>query len=99
MLLLFGNTNSSFIIISLLIGMGFGGCFVIYATSVSDIYGISVLGSVYPWIFFSYGASGILCPLTGGILFDITGSYLVPVFLATLISAMGAIYSHKLYQK
>ncbi len=99
MLLLFGNTNSSFIIISLLIGMGFGGCFVIYATSVSDIYGISVLGSVYPWIFLSYGASGILGPLTGGILFDITGSYLVPVFLATLISAMGAVFAYKLYQK
>ncbi len=89
-LLFTGDSGGYFIIVSGFIGLGFGACFVLYATAVSNIYGADLLGSIYPWIFLAYGISGIAGPLTGGLLFDLTGSYLPAIILAACLTSFGA---------
>jgi len=98
-LLFLGENNIIFLLLSLFIGMGFGSCFVLYATSASHIYGANILGSVYPWIFLAYGFSGIMGPITGGWLFDSTGAYAPAIILATCLTAIGALGCHLLQKK
>lgn len=64
-----------FILLSALLGFGFGGHFVIYPVRVVSRYGQDRLGSVYPLVFLSYGVAGITGPGIGGWLYDATGSY------------------------
>jgi MFS transporter, OFA family, oxalate/formate antiporter len=97
--LLFVNGNSIiFLIVSMFIGLGFGSCFVLYATVVADSYGASVLGTIYPWIFLAYGISGIAGPVTGGWVVDVTGSYLPAIIFATCLTIFGA-FSFRHYLK
>jgi OFA family oxalate/formate antiporter-like MFS transporter len=89
--LLFVNGNSIiFFIVSMFIGLGFGSCFVLYATAVADYYGANLLGTIYPWIFLAYGISGIAGPVTGGWVVDITGSYLPAIIFAICLTTFGA---------
>jgi len=52
-------------------------------------YGSNAVGTVYPFIFLSYGSSGILGPTVGGALFDKTGNYAASLGVAALITALG----------
>ncbi len=62
-------------ILSFCIGFCFGANFVIYARETAHIFGIANLGNVYPRVFLGYGLSGIIGPLIGGYLNDITGNF------------------------
>ena len=80
-----------FILISALVGFGFGACFVVYMSQTVNIYGAERLGSVYPLIFFAYGISGILGPTAGGWLYDISATFSVAIITAAAVAAIGAI--------
>jgi OFA family oxalate/formate antiporter-like MFS transporter len=90
-LALLSGTTSDIVFLSLclLIGLCYGANFVLYASDVSSIYGIYQLGIIYPVVSLAYGISGIVGPLTGGMLFDITSNYCLPVILAAGICATG----------
>jgi OFA family oxalate/formate antiporter-like MFS transporter len=89
MLLIGLRSDISFLTLALIIGLCFGANFVLYASDVSDIYGIDQLGIVYPRISLAYGIAGIAGPLVGGYLFDITGNYYLPIILSVFICLSG----------
>jgi len=91
LLLTFAGHNILLIIITFLVGLGFSANFVLFATEISNIYGVENLGGLYPFVHLSYGIAGIISPIIGGWLFDINGSYLVSIIIAASISALGAI--------
>lgn len=86
-----GIYHAVFIATSLLIGLGFGGCFVIYAAYVGISYGSEAVAFVYPWVFLAYGISGILGPTAGGFFYEKTGSYYPPIAVAVTVALAGAV--------
>ncbi len=81
--------GTGFLLAAAACGFGFGGCFVIYAAQVSQRFGVARFASVYPLVFLFYGISGILGPVSGGLLVDATGSHRLGILLATGISLFG----------
>jgi len=75
----------SILIATSLIGFGFGGCFVIYASAVSRHYGVDAFPILYPLSFLGYGAAGIIGPVIGGGLADLTGSFESALGLSVLL--------------
>jgi MFS transporter, OFA family, oxalate/formate antiporter len=59
-----------FCILIMIIGIGFGSNFVLFARETAQMIGVERLGKIYPIIFLGYGLAGIFGPVTGGILFD-----------------------------
>lgn len=66
-------------------GIGFGACFVVYASSIVDYYGIDIFPKLYPICFLWYGLAGLIGPATGGWIVDTTGSYSSAVILSVCI--------------
>lgn len=82
-----------FLVAAALLGFGFGGCFVIYASALSRKFGTDLFPKLYPVCFLGYGLAGIIGPGIGGSLADKTGSYdmalyisIAMVLFATLVS-------------
>ncbi|HSW58196.1 MAG TPA: MFS transporter [Dehalococcoidales bacterium] len=86
-----GVSMGFFLIVSLLVGFGFGACFVLYATLVANRYGTSQVGIIYPLIFLAYGFSAIVGPTIGGSLYDLIGGYIEAIWISAAIAAIGAI--------
>jgi MFS transporter, OFA family, oxalate/formate antiporter len=75
-----------FILNTFVIGFAFGACFVIYATSIVNHYGVSLFPKLYPICFLAYGLSGLLAPSIGGIIDDKAGSYDLAIILSFVLS-------------
>lgn len=69
----------------LLTGIGFGGCFVVYASAVVEMFGISLFPRLYPVCFLWYGLAALIGPPLGGILADATGSYGISIAMSVLL--------------
>jgi OFA family oxalate/formate antiporter-like MFS transporter len=65
-----------------LCGFGFGACFVVYASSVVDRFGLDLFPRLYPICFLWYGLAGITGPGTGGWIADTSGGFAPAVFLS-----------------
>ena len=61
--------------LSIFVGFGFGAHLVLYARETAHRFGMEGLARVYPYVFLGYGLSGILGPVTGGILSEATGNF------------------------
>jgi OFA family oxalate/formate antiporter-like MFS transporter len=83
------SNSLSFSLLSLALGLSIGANFVLYASDVSYIYGISQLGIVYPAVSLAYGIAGIAGPVVGGVLFDIANQYFIPIILCAAICLSG----------
>ncbi|MGC9313432.1 MAG: MFS transporter, partial [Sediminispirochaetaceae bacterium] len=81
----------SILILIGLIGFGFGGCFVIYASAVSRYFGVEAFPLLYPLNFLGYGAAGIIGPVIGGGLADITGSFDSALALSVMVLAAAGV--------
>lgn len=93
-LLLIGRASSwGFSAVSLLVGLGFGACFVLYAAQVAARYGAAAVAKVYPLVFLAYGVAGTTGPSVGGFLFDHTASYVIPILVAIAVLCVGAWYT------
>jgi MFS transporter, OFA family, oxalate/formate antiporter len=84
------RSDSTFIILSFVIGMGFGGNFVLFAKETVQAFGLAKLGIIYPYVFLGYALAGIAGPTSGGMLFDLTGSFRSAIFLSGTVSLFGA---------
>ncbi|WP_029897755.1 MFS transporter [Desulfohalovibrio reitneri] len=68
-----------------LVGMGFGACFVVYASSVVELFGTRLFPKLYPVCFLGYGLAALVGPPVGGWIADTTGSYIPAVILSAAI--------------
>lgn len=72
------------------VGLNFGGNFALFPSATADYFGTKNLGMNYGWIFTAYGVAAILGPVVGGVLFDLTNSYVMAfVFAGTLCFLAG----------
>jgi OFA family oxalate/formate antiporter-like MFS transporter len=90
-LLLFGYSNSLFPIFACTTGFSFGANLVLYAAHTADIYGIRLVGLIYPYVALAYGASAIIGPTFGGLCYDLRDNFTIPLITAFLLSMAGAV--------
>ncbi|MFW5781820.1 MAG: MFS transporter [Candidatus Muiribacteriaceae bacterium] len=90
--LLFPIGQLGFQIISVILGLGFGACFVVYASSVSKFFGMNRFASIYPMVFLGYGFAGLTGPGIGGGIADCYGSYDPAVYLSMGIIATAIVF-------
>lgn len=79
--LVFVTTSEIILVLSVLIGFGFGACFVVYAASIVEHFGIHALPRLYPPCFLGYGLAALIGPPAGGWIADVTGSYVLALVL------------------
>jgi MFS transporter, OFA family, oxalate/formate antiporter len=84
-------TETSYLILSFIIGFGFGGNFVLFARETAQEFGVKNLGIIYPYVFIGYAIAGIAGPFSGGFLYDISGSYFYAIVLSSFISLVGSV--------
>lgn len=84
-------TEFSYLTLSSLIGFGFGGNFVLFAKETSQVFGVRQLGTIYPYVFIGYAVAGIAGPLSGGLLYDYSGSFFYAIILASFMSLLGSL--------
>jgi OFA family oxalate/formate antiporter-like MFS transporter len=83
--------NTSYLILSVVIGFTFGANFVLFAKKTAQIFGLANLGKVYPYVFLGYAIAGIAGPLSGGLLFDNFHEYTYSILLAGIVSVSGSL--------
>ncbi len=72
------------------VGLNFGGIFTLFPSATSDYFGMKNFGVNYGWIYSGYGLAGIMGPIVGGVLFDMTGSYLLAFLFAGTLCFVAA---------
>ena len=75
-------------VLSVLIGFGFGSNFVLFAKASATVFGVANLGLVYPYVFLGYAIAG---PFSGGYLYDLSGNFSAAIYLAALMSLAGSL--------
>ncbi len=84
-------TDAWYLALSMFIGFGFGGNFVLFAKETAQVYGVKNLGVIYPYVFIGYAIAGIAGPFSGGVLYDSTDSYFYAIVLACIMSLFGSL--------
>jgi OFA family oxalate/formate antiporter-like MFS transporter len=72
------------------VGLNFGGNFALFPSATGDYFGSKNLGANYGWIFTAYGVAGVLGPVVGGVLFDVTGQYVTAFVFAGILCFVAA---------
>ena len=87
MLILLTGSSSDvfFIILSILLGLGYSCNFVIYAVDCASIWGVARLDITYPLLSLAYGISGIIAPVVGGKIYDVTQSYSTAIVVGVVV--------------
>lgn len=88
---IFELSDAIYMILSFLIGFGFGGNFVLFAKETAQIFGVEQLGLIYPYVLLGYAIAGIAGPAIGGILFDFSDSFFYAILLASFMSLLGSL--------
>lgn len=81
----FMGSPAGAIVVSALLGAGFGACFVVYAAQIASHYGSDHLAGIYPLVFLAYGLSGLAGPWVGGWVYDHTQSYSLGLLLSLAV--------------
>lgn len=94
-----GLGRSVFLVAAFVLGFCYGGSLAVFASEAAAVYGIHVMGSVYPLALLFHGAAAIIAaPLTGlGV--DLTGSYWPGIGLALAVAAIGLLICTRLTPK
>jgi OFA family oxalate/formate antiporter-like MFS transporter len=79
-----------------IVGITFGGMLTIFPAITADYYGLRGMGMNYGLVFTAWGIGGVLGPLLGGIVRDMTGTYIMSYVISALLSAAGARLTLKL---
>ncbi len=94
---LFSLSDHTYLLLSFLIGFGFGGNFVLFAKEAAQLYGVQKLGLIYPYVLLGYAIAGIAGPAVGGILFDFSDSFFYAILVASIMSLIGSVLFLKQY--
>lgn len=76
-----------------LVAFCFGGMLANFPAATADYFGLKNLGMNYGVVFTAWGVGGILGPLMGGLVRDITGTYNVSYIVAAALCVLGSILS------
>lgn len=88
---IFDLSDATYMILSIFMGFGFGGNFVLFAKETAQIFGVKKLGLIYPYVLLGYAIAGIAGPATGGVLFDVSDSFFYAIILASFMSLVGSL--------
>jgi OFA family oxalate/formate antiporter-like MFS transporter len=91
MLLASVSTPLAVFVASAWVGLNFGGIFTLFPTATADYFGTKNLGINYGWIFTAYGIAGILGPVAGGVLYDVTQAYVMAFVFAGVLCFIAAV--------
>ncbi len=86
-----GLTAFSYLVLAAVIGFSFGANFVLFAKETAQEFGVGNLAALYPYVFLGYGISGILGPITGGVIYDAFANYTYAAAIAAGISLLGGL--------
>jgi len=84
-LLLGSSSDVFFIILSILLGLGYSCNFVIYEVDCASTWGVARLDITYPILSLAYGISGIIAPVVGGKIYDVTQSYSTAIVVGIVV--------------
>lgn len=73
------------------VGFTFGGMLTIFPSATVDYFGIKNFGMNYGMVITAWGIGGVLGPLLGGIVRDMTGTYGISYLVSGVLSATGAV--------
>ena len=90
MLLVSVQSHLAIFVASAWVGLNFGGIFALFPSATSDYFGTKHFGVNYGWIFTAYGVAGVLGPVVGGVLFDVTGQYMMAFVFAGILCFLAA---------
>jgi len=90
MLLVSVRSQSAVFLASAWVGLNFGGNFALFPSATADYFGTKNFGMNYGWIFTAYGVAGILGPVVGGVLFDVTREYIMAFVFAGILCFVAA---------
>jgi len=76
------------------IGFCCGGFLAVYPPATADFFGPKYFGLNYGLLFIGYGVGCFLGPWFGGLVYDITGSYLMAFNVAGILALLGGITVH-----
>jgi MFS family permease len=83
----------AFYISAAVYGFGYGGVTPLAATLTGSFFGTRSMGSIFGIINSAYTAGGVIGPLLGGYIFDVTASYYTAFVYATIGVAVGFLLS------
>jgi OFA family oxalate/formate antiporter-like MFS transporter len=100
-ILLIGSGNDvGFMVLTFILGLSFGSNFVTYAADCCRIWGVARLDIVYPAVSIAYGIAGIIGPIAGGLIRDLTGTYQIAIIVGAIVCSTGiAVYAFLSPQK
>jgi OFA family oxalate/formate antiporter-like MFS transporter len=90
MLLVSVRSQFAVFLASAWVGLNFGGNFALFPSATADYFGTKNFGMNYGWIFTAYGVAGILGPVVGGVLFDVTREYIMAFVFAGILCFVAA---------
>ncbi|NUN95522.1 MAG: OFA family MFS transporter [Candidatus Omnitrophica bacterium] len=90
MLLVSVESHVAIFLASAWVGLNFGGNFALFPAATADYFGVKSLGMNYGYIFTAYGAAGIIGPVVGGVLFDVTGQYVLAFVFSGILCFLAA---------
>jgi OFA family oxalate/formate antiporter-like MFS transporter len=90
MLLISVESHLAVFLASAWVGLNFGGNFALFPSATADYFGTKNFGMNYGWIFTAYGVAGILGPVVGGVLFDVTQQYMMAFVFAGVLCFLAA---------
>jgi OFA family oxalate/formate antiporter-like MFS transporter len=90
MLLVSVQSHFAIFLASAWVGLNFGGNFALFPSATAQYFGTRNLGMNYGLIFTAYGVAGILGPVVGGVLFDVTQQYVMAFVFAGILCFIAA---------
>lgn len=85
------NSTPSLFLVMLLLGFGYGGWVVLNLVIMGDFFGVKSLGTIIGVYFTAGIPAGLLGPLMGGAVFDLTGSYFLAIVISGVISVVSIV--------
>ncbi len=73
-----------------LVGFTFGGMLSLFPATTADYFGMKHFGVNYGMMLTAWGVGGVFGPLLGGIVRDLTGTYVISYIVSGVLSAAGA---------
>lgn len=88
------NSDFGFLLFSSMVGFNYGGVLVLYAGTVSRIWGAKDMGNVYG-ILFSSNIPGAVAPIFAGFIYDLSGAFTIGFLMIGIIIFISAFFIFK----